>query len=47
MPQPPPPFQVSALNRRVQAIEGDLETCEDKLVLACQKLDKVEQRWIW
>jgi chromosome segregation ATPase len=28
------------LNRRVQSLEGDLETCEDKLLLATQKLDK-------
>ena len=28
------------MNRRVQSLEGDLETCEDKLLLATQKLDK-------
>jgi chromosome segregation ATPase len=28
------------MNRRVQGIEGDLETYEDKLLLATQKLDK-------
>merc|ERR1711988_652624 len=33
-------LEVAALNRRVQGIEGDLETCEDKLLLASQKLDK-------
>merc|ERR1712041_136 len=33
-------LEVSALNRRVQHIEGDLEVCEDKLLLATQKLDK-------
>merc|ERR1712000_581617 len=33
-------LEVAALNRRVQSIEGDLETCEDKLLLASQKLDK-------
>ena len=27
--------------RRVQHLEGDLEVCEDKLLLATQKLDKV------
>merc|ERR1711962_1683862 len=27
-------------NRRVQSLEGDLEMCEDKLLLATQKLDK-------
>ena len=32
---------MSSLNRRVQSLEGDLETCEDKLLLATQKLDKV------
>ena len=31
---------MSSLNRRVQSLEGDLETCEDKLLLATQKLDK-------
>ena len=35
--------QVSSLNRRVQSLEGDLETCEDKLLLATQKLDKVKR----
>merc|ERR1712189_89146 len=33
-------LEVSSLNRRVQSLEGDLETCEDKLLLATQKLDK-------
>merc|ERR1712038_1930900 len=33
-------LEVNALNRRVQGLEGDLETCEDKLLLASQKLDK-------
>merc|ERR1712071_280335 len=33
-------LEVNALNRRVQGLEGDLETCEDKLLLATQKLDK-------
>ena len=33
-------MEVSALNRRVQGLEGDLETCEDKLLQATQKLDK-------
>merc|ERR1711955_47638 len=33
-------LEVNALNRRVQSIEGDLETCEDKLLLASQNLDK-------
>merc|ERR1711974_419196 len=33
-------LEVSSLNRRVQGLEGDLETCEDKLLLATQKLDK-------
>ena len=33
-------LEVSALNRRVQGLEGDLETCEDKLLQATQKLDK-------
>merc|ERR1711876_56920 len=33
-------LEVNALNRRVQALEGDLETCEDKLLVATQKLDK-------
>merc|ERR1712158_6924 len=32
--------EVNALNRRGQSLEGDLETCEDKLLLATQKLDK-------
>merc|ERR1719317_1019013 len=31
-------LEVNALNRRVQGLEGDLETCEDKLLLATQKL---------
>ena len=29
--------------RRVQHLEGDLEVCEDKLLLATQKLDKVKK----
>merc|ERR1711885_60584 len=33
-------LEVNSLNRRVQGLEGDLETCEDKLLLATQKLDK-------
>merc|ERR1711973_897811 len=33
-------LEVNALNRRVQGLEGDLETCEDKLLMASQKLDK-------
>merc|ERR1711913_243570 len=33
-------LEVNALNRRVQSLEGDLETWEDKLLLATQKLDK-------
>merc|ERR1712037_1087948 len=33
-------LEVNSLNRRVQSLEGDLETCEDKLLLATQKLDK-------
>merc|ERR1719200_68206 len=33
-------LEVSSLNRRVQSLEGDLEMCEDKLLLATQKLDK-------
>merc|ERR1712112_283639 len=33
-------LEVNVLNRRVQGLEGDLETCEDKLLLASQKLDK-------
>merc|ERR1712217_571034 len=33
-------LEVNALNRRVQALEGDLETCEDKLLQATNKLDK-------
>merc|ERR1712106_101632 len=33
-------LEVNALNRRVQGLEGDLETCGDKLLLATQKLDK-------
>eukprot|EP00091_Calanus_sinicus_P007058 TRINITY_DN1793_c0_g1_i1.p1 TRINITY_DN1793_c0_g1~~TRINITY_DN1793_c0_g1_i1.p1 ORF type:complete len:161 (-),score=54.74 TRINITY_DN1793_c0_g1_i1:266-748(-) len=33
-------LEVNCLNRRVQALEADLETCEDKLVLAGNKLDK-------
>merc|ERR1719266_1423206 len=30
-------LEVNALNRRVQSLEGDLETCEDKLLLATNK----------
>merc|ERR1711981_196557 len=30
----------NTLNRRVQHLEGDLEMCEDKMLLATQKLDK-------
>merc|ERR1712200_357178 len=33
-------MEVNTLNRRVQHLEGDLEVCEDKLLLATQKLDK-------
>merc|ERR1712236_199816 len=33
-------LEVNALNRRVQSLEGDLETCEDKLLIATTKLDK-------
>merc|ERR1712011_63498 len=33
-------LEVNALNRRVQGLEGDLETCEDKLLQATNKLDK-------
>merc|ERR1712032_699394 len=33
-------LEVNALNRRVQSLEGDLETCEDKLLQATNKLDK-------
>ena len=33
-------LEVNALNKRVQHIEGDLEMCEDKMLLATQKLDK-------
>ena len=32
--------EVNSLNRRVINLEGDLETCEDRLLLASQKLDK-------
>ena len=39
-------YQVSSLNRRVQSLEGDLETCEDKLLLATQKLDKVKKELV-
>ena len=31
---------MNALNRRVQGLEEDLEKCEDKLLIASQKLDK-------
>ena len=34
-------FQVNALNRRVQGLEEDLEKSEEKLLIASQKLDKV------
>ena len=34
-------MEVNTLNKRVQHLEGDLETCEDKMLLATQKLDKV------
>ena len=34
---------IFVLTRRVQHLEGDLEVCEDKLLLATQKLDKVKQ----
>lgn len=37
---------MSSLNRRVQSLEGDLETCEDKLLLATQKLDKVKKELV-
>merc|ERR1711872_825151 len=33
-------LEVNALNRRVQGLEEDLEKCEDKLLIASQKLDK-------
>merc|ERR1712066_305043 len=33
-------LEVNSLNRRVLALEEDLEQCEDKLLLASQKLDK-------
>merc|ERR1712173_201404 len=33
-------LEVNSLNRRVQGLEGDLETCEDKLLQATNKLDK-------
>merc|ERR1739844_742225 len=33
-------LEVNTLNKRVQHLEGDLEMCEDKLLLATQKLDK-------
>ena len=32
---------MNTLNKRVQHLEGDLEMCEDKMLLATQKLDKV------
>ena len=35
-----PHKEVNSLNRRVINLEGDLETCEDRLLLASQKLDK-------
>ena len=33
-------LEMNVLNRRVQGLDGDLETCEYKLLLASQKLDK-------
>merc|ERR1712088_297602 len=33
-------LEVNTLNKRVQHLEGDLEMCEDKMLLATQKLDK-------
>merc|ERR1712038_1156552 len=33
-------LEVNSLNRRVQGLEGDLETCEDKPLQATNKLDK-------
>merc|ERR1711988_1048531 len=33
-------LEVNALNRRVQGLEEDLEKCEDKLLVATNKLDK-------
>merc|ERR1712054_595256 len=33
-------MEVNTLNRRVQHLEGDLEVCEDKMLIATQKLDK-------
>merc|ERR1711936_1041722 len=33
-------LEVAALNRRVSGLEDDLEKCEDKLLIATQKLDK-------
>ena len=33
-------LEVNALKRRVQGLEEDLEKCEDKLLLATNKLDK-------
>merc|ERR1712095_197918 len=33
-------LEVNALNRRVQGLEEDLEKCEDKLLIATNKLDK-------
>merc|ERR1712218_715916 len=33
-------LEVNSLNRRVQGLEGDLETCEDKFLQATNKLDK-------
>merc|ERR1712025_212197 len=32
--------EVNALNRRVQGLEDDLENCEQKYLIAAQKLDK-------
>ena len=33
-------LEVHTFNRRVQGLDGDLEQCEDKLLLATHKLDK-------
>merc|ERR1711876_99498 len=33
-------LEVNALNRRVQGLEEDLEKCEDRLLIATNKLDK-------
>ena len=34
-------FEYLICHRRVQHLEGDLEMCEDKMLVATQKLDKV------